>query len=149
MKEEMVLTGILLLLLASVGFVISDKVGVNQNKIVTLAVANQEFVNLAEYSTLEIEIDGELYFLHTLDVHYDRTKANFVLKSASDVNYIQRYFTLDIGPSSKINMYGEPEQIYFRAEKSKTIYIDGKERLYIELVSIKNHKANLMIKKLN
>ena len=42
-------------------------------------------------------------------------------------------------------MFRQPEQVYIYPEKSKTIVI-GDEQVYVELVSIKNRKVELIIK---
>ena len=115
------------------------------NNITTLAVADSEKVSIKLYSKLEIKTDSGTYFLTPYRITSDRKVANFVFTSdPQSGKYFQQYFKLDRGGKT-ISMFRQAEEIYVYPERSKTIII-GEEKIYIELESIKNKVANLIIR---
>jgi len=144
--EKKILLISTLLLFVCISFVFSESV-YNANQIVTLAVAENQLLSVRQYNKLTIELEGEDYTLDVLKVHRDRRKADFVLKSdqSKGIDYIQYYFTLNIGPSSLASISEESKQVYYRTEKSKTIPLGDDTEFYIELVSIRSRKANIIM----
>lgn len=144
-KKELLSLGFVLLLVVILA--ISPDINAN-NQIVTFAILDTEQITIDEYSKVGITTDEGSYILSLYDITNDRKRAKFSLKSdpfSTDTDYFQQYFKLDFGVRT-VSFFGNPLPIRVQPQKSKTLYL-GDEQLYVELVSIKNKQANIIIKK--
>ena len=149
MKRIVFLSGFLVLLLFS-AFVVSDGLSaIDGNKAVTLAIVDSIDTKMSKYNKLVIDFGDKIYYLYAYDIAKDRKHASFKLTSEPNTGlaYIEHYFRLDI--SSQHRYHDETlKQYHIMVGKSKTIFIGNNEKLYIELLSIKNRKANLFIERI-
>ncbi|TKJ17204.1 hypothetical protein CEE44_01565 [Candidatus Woesearchaeota archaeon B3_Woes] len=144
-KEVLSLGFVLVLLIALIAVFPSVD---SSNQIVAFATLNTEQITIDEYGKVDIITDGGSYILSLYDLTKDRKRAKFSLKSnpfSSNTDYFQQYFALDFDVRT-ISFFGNPLPIRVQPQKSKTLYL-GDEQLYIELISIKNKQANIIIRK--
>jgi len=135
---------VLVLVIVAVSVIVTDKKDAG-TKVITLAIAEQK-VYVEGYNKVEFESNGETYTLTTNKVGADRKSADFTFMS--EFGAIRSDFTLDLTWKEKVTTFREPESERVQTKKSKTIGMNEKTDFYIELVSIEQGKALIIIKSL-
>lgn len=145
MDKQMIIYSLILLAILVLA-VVSPKIQ-DVNPVIGLAIADQKVASLARYDTMTVSLGTEKYLLSVNNIAADRKSADFILESdtKSGAPYFKQYFKLSF-EGKDASMYGNPDIIRVYPNKSKVLYISDEKKLYIEILSIQNRQANLLIK---